>query len=251
MVNDRLQPRSGWSSTGRVAILSSVVFLSGIGSLIFETLWLRLSDLTFGNSIWSAALILSSFMAGMALGNAFAASSRVQRWRPLQLYAFLELAIAFLGCIIVFGFPLLGEWLRPLFQTLWNYQSILLGLRFVLSFLVLLLPATAMGLTLPVFSHIFRWLCARSQKMCCLFAMAAVSQRTRLLTNPSPRWFLPNWPEPQADRYRGYFKGGIRPRDLLFWPLLFQPAARSTRDRLCSRRLPGRSISIPKNSFTS
>ncbi len=150
MVNDRIQPRSDWSSAGRLAILSSVLFLSGIGSLIFETLWLRLSGLTFGNSVWAAALILSSFMAGMALGNAFAASSRVQRWRPLRLYAFLELVVAFLGCTIVFGLPLLGEWLRPVFQTLWNYQSILLGLRFVLSFLVLLLPATAMGLTLPV-----------------------------------------------------------------------------------------------------
>ena len=150
MVNDRLQPRSDWSSASRVAILSSVLFLSGIGSLIFETVWLHLSGLTFGNSIWSAALILSSFMAGMALGNAFAASSRLRRWRPLQLYAFLELVIAFLGCTIIFGLPLLGEWLRPLFQTLWNYQSILIGLRFVLSFLVLLLPATAMGLTLPV-----------------------------------------------------------------------------------------------------
>jgi hypothetical protein len=150
MVNDRLQPRSDWSSASRVAILSSVLFLSGIGSLIFETVWLRLSGLTFGNSIWSAALILSSFMAGMALGNAFAASSRLRRWRPLQLYAFLELVIAFLGCTIIFGLPLLGEWLRPLFQTLWNYQSILIGLRFVFSFLVLLLPATAMGLTLPV-----------------------------------------------------------------------------------------------------
>ena len=118
-----LQLRSNWSSASRLAILASLVFLSGIGSLIFETLWLRLSGLTFGNSIWSAALILSSFMTGMALGNAFAASSRVQRWRPLRLYAFLELVIAFLGCTIVFGLPLHGEWLRPLFQTLWNYQT--------------------------------------------------------------------------------------------------------------------------------
>src|SRR5882757_8718719 len=136
--------------SGRVAVLCGILFLSGTGALIFETLWLRLSGLTFGNSIWSAALILSSFMAGMALGNAFAASSRLRRWRPLRVYAFLELVIAFLGCTIVFGLPLLGEWLRPLFQTLWSYQSILLGLRFVLSFLLLLLPATAMGLTLPV-----------------------------------------------------------------------------------------------------
>ena len=91
----------------RVAILSGILFLSGISALIFETLWLRLSGLSFGNSIWSAALILSSFMAGMALGNAFAASSRLQRWRPLQLYAFLELVIAFLGCTIIFGLPCL------------------------------------------------------------------------------------------------------------------------------------------------
>jgi len=79
MVNDRLQSRSNWSSAGRVAILSSVLFLSGIGSLIFETLWLGLSGLTFGNSIWSAALILSSFMAGMALGNAASFCAKV--WR--------------------------------------------------------------------------------------------------------------------------------------------------------------------------
>jgi predicted membrane-bound spermidine synthase len=82
----------------RGAILSGILFLSGISALIFETLWLRLSGLTFGNPIWSAALILSSFMAGMALGNAFAAPSRVQRWRPLRLYAFLEQVIASLGC---------------------------------------------------------------------------------------------------------------------------------------------------------
>jgi hypothetical protein len=60
----------------RVAILSGILFLSGIGALIFETLWLRLSGLAFGNSIWAAALILSSFMAGLALGNAIAASSK-------------------------------------------------------------------------------------------------------------------------------------------------------------------------------
>src|SRR6058998_2617074 len=80
-----------------VAVLSAILFLSGIGALIFETLWLRLSGLAFGNSIWAAALILSSFMAGLALGNAIAASSKVRRWRPLHLYAVLELAVAFLA----------------------------------------------------------------------------------------------------------------------------------------------------------
>ncbi len=133
-----------------VTVLSGVLFLSGVGGLIFETLWLRLSGLAFGNSVWATALILSSFMAGLALGNAIAASSRIRRGRPLHFYALLEVFIALLGCTIVFGLPALGELLRPVWQMLWNYQPTLLGLRFVVSFLILLVPTTAMGLTLPV-----------------------------------------------------------------------------------------------------
>jgi spermidine synthase len=138
------------SQNGRLAVFCAVLFLSGTGALIFETLWLRLSGLAFGNSVWAAALILSSFMAGLALGNALAASSRILRSRPLQFYAVLEILVAFFGCTIVFGLPILGDVMRPLWQMLWNYQPMLLGLRFVVSFLILLLPTTAMGLTLPV-----------------------------------------------------------------------------------------------------
>src|SRR5215472_7381330 len=138
------------SQSRRVAIFCAVLFLSGTGALIFETLWLRLSGLAFGNSVWAAALILSSFMAGLALGNALAASSRIRRWRPLHFYAVLELVVAFFGCTIVFGLPVVGDLMRPMWQMLWNYQPTLLGLRFVVSFLILLLPTTAMGLTLPV-----------------------------------------------------------------------------------------------------
>ncbi|HEU0209149.1 MAG TPA: hypothetical protein VFQ78_09230, partial [Candidatus Udaeobacter sp.] len=138
------------SQSARVLVLYGILFLSGTGALIFETLWLRLSGLTFGNSIWAAALILSSFMTGLALGNVLAASSRIQRWRPLNFYAALELMVAFFGCTIVFSLPMLGELMRPLWQLLWNYQPTLLGLRFVVSFLILLVPTTAMGLTLPV-----------------------------------------------------------------------------------------------------
>jgi len=138
------------SQSRRVVVLCGVLFLSGTGALIFETLWLRLSGLAFGNSTWAAALILSSFMAGLALGNALAASSQIRRWRPLHFYAVLELLVAVLGCTIVFGLPVLGDLMRPVWQMLWNYQPTLLGLRFVVSFLILLVPTTAMGLTLPV-----------------------------------------------------------------------------------------------------
>src|SRR5438309_11169447 len=134
----------------RVALVSLILFLSGCSALLFQTLWLRLSGLAFGNSVWSAALILSSFMAGLALGSAIAASSKLGRLRPLRLYAGLELIVALFGCTLVFGLPLLGEWMRPVFQALWNHQPLLSIIRIALSFLILLIPTTAMGLTLPV-----------------------------------------------------------------------------------------------------
>ena len=134
----------------RVAIVSAILFLSGCSALLFQTLWLRLSGLAFGNSVWSAALILSSFMAGLALGSAIAASTTLGRLRPLRAYAGLEIMVAVFGCTLVFGLPLLGDWLRPVFQAFWNHQQFLNVLRVAISFLILLVPSTAMGLTLPV-----------------------------------------------------------------------------------------------------
>ncbi|PZR74606.1 MAG: hypothetical protein DLM73_07430 [Chthoniobacterales bacterium] len=134
----------------RIAIVSGILFLSGSSALLFQTLWLRLSGLAFGNSVWSAALILSSFMAGLALGSAIAASTTLGRLRPLRLYAGLEVVVAIFGCTLVFGLPLLGEWMRPVFQAFWNHQQFLNAIRVAVSFLILLVPTTAMGLTLPI-----------------------------------------------------------------------------------------------------
>jgi predicted membrane-bound spermidine synthase len=89
-------------------------------------------------------------MAGLALGSAIAASTTLPRLRPLRVYAGLEMIVALFGCTLVFALPLLGEWMRPVFQSLWNHQQLLNVLRFAISFLILLVPTTAMGLALPV-----------------------------------------------------------------------------------------------------
>src|SRR5438270_5529500 len=150
MLDGRLHRPPHLYATVRVAILSGILFLSGVGALLFLTLWLRLSGLAFGNSVWATALILSSFMAGLALGSAIAGSSTLGRLRPLRLYACLEMVVALFGCTLVFGLPLLGEWMRPLFQALWDHQPLLNVIRIAISFLILLIPTTALGLTLPV-----------------------------------------------------------------------------------------------------
>src|SRR6184192_1408346 len=130
MLDGRLHRPPHLYATVRVAILAGILFLSGIGSLIFETLWLRLSGLSVGNSVWAAALILSSFMAGLALGNAIAASSRFRRWRPLHLYGVVGRPLLFFGSKFVLGLPLGGDLSGPFGKRRGIYQPPLFGLFF-------------------------------------------------------------------------------------------------------------------------
>jgi predicted membrane-bound spermidine synthase len=74
-------------------VLCLLFFLSGTAALLFETLWFRLAALAFGNSVWASSLVLSSFMAGLALGNAWAARRPPSREGSVRLYARLELTI--------------------------------------------------------------------------------------------------------------------------------------------------------------
>ena len=137
-------------SSRKSTVLCAVFFLSGASALIFETLWFRLAGLAFGNSVWASALVLSSFMAGLALGNGLAARHGHRIRRPERFYALIELVVAAAGILLVVSFPYLTRLLAPLFRPLVEHPLLLNALRLSISFLLLMLPATAMGLTLPL-----------------------------------------------------------------------------------------------------
>jgi predicted membrane-bound spermidine synthase len=131
-------------------ILCALFFLSGAAALLFETLWFRQAGLAFGNSVWASSLVLASFMAGLALGNGLMARFGARVRRPVRFYALLEAAIAVGGVTLVWVLPLLGEWLAPVFRPFLDRPWVLNPLRLGIGFALLLLPATAMGATLPV-----------------------------------------------------------------------------------------------------
>jgi spermidine synthase len=133
-----------------ILFLYFIFFTSGTAALIFETLWFRQAGLGFGNSVWASSLVLSGFMAGLALGNLLAARYGSRLSNPIRIYALTEVAIALSGLGLVYLFPFLGTvlapWLSPLMDNLWIINI----LRFLLAFLLLMIPTTAMGLTLPL-----------------------------------------------------------------------------------------------------
>ena len=130
-------------------------FLSGFASLIYEVVWIRMLVLIFGATTLAVSTVLTVFMGGLALGSVIFGRT-VSRWgNPLLVYAILELAIGGYGLLIPKIFP----HLIPIYQIIWegfHHNFYLFSLfRFFLISVVLMIPTTLMGATLPVLGQYF------------------------------------------------------------------------------------------------
>jgi predicted membrane-bound spermidine synthase len=134
-----------------VILLLCVIFLiSGASALIFETLWFHQAGLALGNSVWASSLVLAGFMGGLALGSAAAVWRGDSMGPPIRTYAILEVVIALSGVSLVWLLPYLGIVTTPLLRPVLDQPWILNPVRLLLAFAFLLVPSTAMGLTLPL-----------------------------------------------------------------------------------------------------
>src|SRR5580704_4484261 len=111
-----------------VLSVCAIAFASGAASLVFEALWFHQAGLALGNGVATSSLVLSGFMAGPALGA----------------------IVALAGLALVLVLPALGSVLAPRLAALAAHPLVAGALRLALSFVLLLLPSTAMGATLPL-----------------------------------------------------------------------------------------------------
>lgn len=126
-------------------------FFSGLAGLIYEVLWVRLFVLVMGGTVYSFTTVLVGFMAGLTLGGWLGgkyADRMVQS--PLLVYGVLEGLIG-LYCLLI---PLLISGLNPVFNLLYpflqDHNSAGLVVRFLASGVILIVPTTMMGATLPI-----------------------------------------------------------------------------------------------------
>jgi predicted membrane-bound spermidine synthase len=133
-----------------VPLLFLVFFLSGTGALLFETVWFRLAGLGLGSTVWTSSIVLTAFMAGLGLGNLIAASRGGSLRRPLRAYAVLELVVGGSGLAVVALLLRSARALHPLLGSFADVPLTLHLLRLGVAFALMLVPAVAMGLTLPL-----------------------------------------------------------------------------------------------------
>ncbi len=136
-------------------VYGSLFFLSGATGLIYELLWVRVLYQSFGSTIQSVTTVVAAYMGGLGLGAWLFGRIADRTARPAVLYGRLEIAIGVFGILspVVLG---LAHWLYiGTAGALALGGSASVALRFGLAALVLLIPTTLMGGTLPVLTRAF------------------------------------------------------------------------------------------------
>jgi len=132
---------------------SVLFFLSGTTGLIYELLWVRVLFQSFGSTIQSVTTVVAAYMGGLGLGAWLFGRIADRSQRPAVLYGWLEIAIGAFGVIspLVLG---LAHWIYiGTAGALALQGGASVALRFGLAALVLLIPTTLMGGTLPVLTR--------------------------------------------------------------------------------------------------
>ncbi len=141
------------SSAARAYAL--LFFLSGATGLVYELLWVRLLYQAFGSTIQSVTTVVAAYMGGLGLG-AWLLGRRADRHpRPGALYGRLEIAIGVFGLVSPLVLALVHQGYVAA-ASAWHLSGgASVALRFGLAALVLLVPTTLMGGTLPVLTRAF------------------------------------------------------------------------------------------------
>ncbi len=133
--------------------LGVLFFLSGATGLIYELLWVRVLYQSFGSTIQSVATVVAAYMGGLGLG-AWLLGRRADRSpRPAELYGRLEFAIGIFGILSPLVLGLAHRIYIGTASALALGGGASVALRFGLAALVLLIPTTLMGGTLPVLTR--------------------------------------------------------------------------------------------------
>ncbi|NNC00015.1 fused MFS/spermidine synthase [Corallococcus exiguus] len=128
-------------------LVAALLFLSGATALVYELVWSKYLGNVLGNSGQAHAVVLATFMGGLALG-AFVFGRTADRVKnPLALYGVLELGVG----LYALAFPYVLGALEHLWLSLAPHvpEGLRVAPRLLVSSLSLVVPTLLMGGTLP------------------------------------------------------------------------------------------------------
>ena len=147
-------PEKRNAASGNLRLVAyPLFFASGAAGLVYEIVWTRQLIYIFGSGLYAVTAVLSAFMAGLALGSFLLGRASDRLERPLRFYAALEGMLALTGLLLPLALAQMPRVDRSAFALFGQSFGLLTACRFAVTFLLLLVPTTLMGATLPVLSR--------------------------------------------------------------------------------------------------
>lgn len=147
-----MQSTQGSSLRTQLLVLA-LFFLSGALALVYQVVWARMMTHIFGTTALAVGTVLAGFMSGMALGSWAAGRLADRTANGLRLYAWLEIGIAAAAIaahLLLHQLEVAG----PAFYRMLGGSDVLVAiLRFLIVFLLVMMPTLLMGATLPVLTR--------------------------------------------------------------------------------------------------
>jgi len=130
-----------------------IFFISGFCGLGYEILWCREFNLILGHTTYATAIVLASFMTGLAIGSYYLGFAADRVKSAVKLYAYAELAIGFYG---IFFYRLI-EIYKSFYILAYPYipsPAVEAAFKLFSAFALMIIPTTLMGGTFPIMAKI-------------------------------------------------------------------------------------------------
>jgi len=133
----------------RARLLLVALLITSFSSLIYEVVWGRELSFVFGTSAFAITAVLTTFMAGLALGSLFGGRIIDKIKKKYQFLAFVEVSIG-LSCLATPYLLRLAKYpYLQIYEALSGNLLLFNSALFVLSFMMLIVPTFLIGIAFP------------------------------------------------------------------------------------------------------
>ncbi|HWQ20827.1 MAG TPA: fused MFS/spermidine synthase [Methanotrichaceae archaeon] len=139
----------------RTRLLMGTLLVTSFSSLIYEVVWGRELSFVFGTSAFAITAVLTTFMAGLALGSLLGGRIVDKIDKKYQFLAFTEISIG-LACLATPQLLRLAKYpYLQIYDALSGNLLLFNSALFALSFMVLIVPTFLIGIAFPTVVRLY------------------------------------------------------------------------------------------------
>lgn len=136
------------------SVLLIAIALSGLSSLAYEVIWTRMLMFVLGNSTWAFAIMLVTFLTGIAVGSMIISRYLDRMQKLILIITLIEISAAIVSLFLIPAYGKLYNIRKWIVDATGTVGGMFVAM-FVVSFLAMILPTLLLGMIFPAISKAY------------------------------------------------------------------------------------------------